>query len=89
MNTVNVVYYIPDSSISYPILNPVLICFSCRKTHPGPVVHLSDNPLDPSKVSKSLVPQHYGGTQTLVVAALIRLWHWWERVRASRRFAVS
>ena len=24
--------------------------FRSRKTHPGPVVHLSDNPLDPSKV---------------------------------------
>lgn len=23
-----------------------------RKTHPGAVVHLSDNPLDPNKVSK-------------------------------------
>ncbi|XP_054270679.1 syntaxin-binding protein 5-like isoform X9 [Macrosteles quadrilineatus] len=22
----------------------------CRKTHPGPVIHLSDNPLDPSKL---------------------------------------
>lgn len=28
-----------------------LLGFSSRKTHPGPVVHLSDNPLDPSKVS--------------------------------------
>lgn len=25
--------------------------FRSRKTHPGPVVHLSDNPLDASKVS--------------------------------------
>lgn len=28
----------------------VLLCFRSRKTHPGPVVHLSDNPLDASKV---------------------------------------
>ncbi|KAG8293445.1 hypothetical protein J6590_016404 [Homalodisca vitripennis] len=26
------------------------VCCSCRKTHPGPVVHLSDNPLDASKL---------------------------------------
>ena len=28
----------------------VLLCFRSRKTHPGPVVHLSDNPLDANKV---------------------------------------
>ena len=27
-----------------------MLYFRSRKTHPGPVVHLSDNPLDPSKV---------------------------------------
>ena len=30
------------------------LLYRARKTHPGPVVHLSDNPLDPNKVSSVL-----------------------------------
>lgn len=35
-----------------------IFCTRSRKTHPGPVIHLSDNPVDPNKVSANLFEVH-------------------------------
>lgn len=33
-------------------------CFRTRPTHPGPIVHLSDNPADSSKVNPNTLHTH-------------------------------
>lgn len=48
-----------------------LACLRSTKTHPGPVVHISDNPMDEGKVTDRRTQQAQSQTEAFVVSVCV------------------